>query len=1374
MKKTCLTALMMALAAVSATAEMQYNFRGPVKGLTPMVHHVVAPRTAVDLCGEWDYAETNRPVKTVGDKRVPGPFAIDEKLLANLNWQKVEVPYVVRWGVSDTSLSFFRRHFTLSAADAKRQVRLVFEQVGETAELFVNGRFVAKEILTGLDWIVNVSDFVKPGDNLLEVRISYTVPFRKWADYVSIQNWATGMHCGIALPVHVEISDPVFIDEAFVTTKVFPKRQFRADVVVTNATVKAVASEVEVNVRDWDRPLTAKVNVPPHGIATAVVERAWADVKLWSPATPHLYDLDIKVKAGAAADAYRVRFGFREIEFRQKQIAMNGTPFLDYRKGMGFNCQNGDTMETFRDRLHALRKRGIVGLRTFLPNGFKRAAWICDEVGMLESPCLMAGGGAGGKSDHFFKVYHPSQIRRAIRQQRNSPSVICWGLGNEFGGHYGGRDPKTIEAEAALGALVEALDPTRPWTYYGECEVGVPLNKAGGPCPIRSVHYATAPSNSWTPVPHLGRWLVHDIWGWQGPWDRTKPLSCSEDLFHGLTDACVGMAKWSGDHYCSRGGFFGAWWQTLRWYAEGNTLGGLSAWEPWCTYPDIPLNPLFTLKGTPIPDYLLFIEEFEPNVFSGELFTRNLYACNRWFADIDAALSCELAVGSQSIAKWTEDAKLKGGEFRKYAVAKTAPEVKRPTTMTLTMRLVTSDGRELAKEERAFFVFPKVGKVAAAGVAHLAADESDYTDLVAPGRGVFTDVDKALASGAKRIFCDRPLTPADGDKLSRFVTEGGVVLLMEPKPENGNWTPIPVRKLSVRYGWIRNGDVFGDIDERAFHMWGPHDADAWSWKVSPYAIPKPSGLDCAVWLDAGSHEGVKDALALKLTLGRGAWIMCTLPLADKADGEPCAGWTLKLLVDRLVKEKVAFGRQLSVRPSNGAYAELFADLDIHTAAKPGKPSETVLVVDATEKKPNLEKVSAYARAGGTVWVMEPQAAADIPSDWPVVGVERKAQSYKPKGNGEDWSDYASFVWRTSNRGLMAGVSNEALMWYAKPNDLLRYWQHMDLGEYPATYTDTDFALGMRLQPKAGTKDVLCHTEPCGLVEFPLGKGRVIVSTLRLIRNRARMGEAFDGLLRTLANNCGVRTCPPDWTRVPRWIPMENRLAWNAGFCTLNKDGWMALDRRTKGEMPEKGGKGWFDNGNDMRHFPVEQTESMRGNAPFPTGLMPFGGVKFRIVNPYNPAWFHNRACTCVAPGGETGWWYQSDPDLKKPGARLSCRRIWLLCAAEKGGAEIRKAAKNGKEPVVRMEIMYRNDENQRRVEKLAFKPGVHFGGYAEAEDVTVGRVAWRGPTQTGKDGALYLFSCDLPEQAAGRRLEVVKLFNDLGVKFMVVAATAEE
>ena len=88
--------------------------------------------------------------------------------------------------------------------------------------------------------------------------------------------------------------------------------------------------------------------------------------------------------------------------------------------------------------------------------------------------------------------------------------------------------------------------------------------------------------------------------------------------------------------------------------------------------------------------------------------------------------------------------------------------------------------------------------------------------------------------------------------------------------------------------------------------------------------------------------------------------------------------------------------------------------------------------------------------------------------------------------------------------------------------------------------------------------------------------------------------------------------------------------------------------------------------------------------------------------------------------------------------------------------------------------MYRNDENQRRVEKLAFKPGVHFGGYAEAEDVTVGRVAWRGPTQTGKDGALYLFSCDFPEQAAGRRLEVVKLFNDLGVKFMVVAATAEE
>ena len=1388
----------MALAtAFAAVADTNFAFNGPVNLTEPMLHHLVEPRKAVNLCGDWQLAVFERPVKvdfsTGTEVYELGKFDLDPE---KLNWSKsVKVPYVVPCGTNPKLLYLFRKRVNLTAAEARRQVRLVFEQVGDHAELYVNGKYVADEILTGLDWDVNISDFAKEGENLIEVRIAYDVPFRKWCDYVSIQTWATGRHCGIALPVHLEISDPVFVDHAFVTTQVIPERKFRADVVLTNATDKTVTAEVAVNVKDWEKPLVKKISLKAHEMSTAVVERAWADVKLWSPASPKLYDMDVSLAeratplkegsdAGAplaprAVDAYRVRFGFRDLQFRQKQVSMNGVPFMNYRVTTGLN-PNQETEAAFRETLRRLRRRGIVGLRSFLPCAFKRTAWMCDEEGLTVSPCLMAGGGAGGKSDFFFKVYHPSQVRRAIRQQRNSPSVICWGLGNEFGGTYGGSDERTINSEASVGAYATALDPTRPWCYYGECEVGVPLNKAGGPCPIRSVHYATAPCSSWGPVPYLNRWLLHDLWGWQGAWDRTKPLVCSEDLYHGLLDACRGMAKWSGDHYCSRDGYYRAWWQTLRWYAQGNTLGGLSGWEPWCTYVEAEKNPLFDLWGAPIPDYLLFVYEFESNLFSGEKFARTFYACNRWFTDIDAALMCELRADGKVLAKWTEDAKLKAGEFRKYALEREAPKVTKNETMTFKMRLVTSDGRELAKEEHPFFVFPKLGKVAAPAVAQLKGEESDYEDLVEPALGRFADVEKAIASGAKRIFCDRPLTPAEGEKLSDFVAGGGTVMLVGATPES--WSPLKVHKANVCFGWIRNGDVFGDLDERTYHMWGPHDNNPWNWTVSAFAMGKPTGVDCNVWLDCGTGWGVKDALALRLTVGKGSWILCTLPLAEKAEDEPCALWTLKLLVERLAAEQPKFDRKLFVTPAKGDYAKLFDDFGMPVAEKPGSPESTVLVVDAS-KGLDAKEVDAFARAGGTVWVMEPQSAAAIPSDWPIAAIERKQKVWCPK-MGEDGSDYFSFVWRTTNRGLMAGVSNESLLWYGDPNALAAYWQHIDLGYCAPPQTESDFALGMRLAPKPGAKEVVKYVEPCGLVEFPLGKGRVIVSTLRMLRLKMRQSAGIEELLRQMANNCGVRTLPETLRKPPAWHTVDISQSATSGFCRWDASGWTRWNKKCT-RAPKDGGIGWFGNGDDMRHFPVEQTGGARGNEDFPTEPLSLCGAKFKIINPMGKQ-TANRSCVMVNPGRSVAF------ALGSPKAGVRCRRIWVLGAAERGDLErlentneggddlmdgmlADEGGKGADEQGLGLRVSFDLGQQKSGSCAFTFKSGRHFGGYADAEALrNGGKTAWTGPTQSGKPGALYAFWYDIPEKFRDAPVKEIRFDNRLKTAFMIVSVTAEE
>ena len=492
--------------------------------------------------------------------------------------------------------------------------------------------------------------------------------------------------------------------------------------------------------------------------------------------------------------------------------------------------------------------------------------------------------------------------------------------------------------------------------------------------------------------------------------------------------------------------------------------------------------------------------------------------------------------------------------------------------------------------------------------------------------------------------------------------------------------------------------------------------------------------------------------------------------------------SLKLLVERLATEAPKLGRKLFVTPAKGDYAKFFDDLGILIADKPGKPDETVLVMDAT-KGLDVKKVDAFARAGGTVWVMEPQSAADIPSDWPIVAIERKQKSWKPK-MGEDYSDYVSFVWRTTNRGLMAGVSNEAFLWYGDPANISLYWQHMDLDYYAPPQTESNFALGMRLEPKPGVKDAVKYVEPCGLVEFPLGKGRVIVSTLRMLRFKMRQGAGIEELLRRMANNCGVRTLPETLRRPPVWHSVDISQSATSGFCKWDSSGWTRWDKDCT-RAPKNGGIGWFGNGDDMRHFPVKQTGGAMGNEDFPTDPLSLCGAKFKIINPMGKH-TANRSCVMLNPGRSVAF------ALGSPKAGVCCRRVWVLGAAERGDLErlesiggegddlmdgmlADEGGKDADEQGLGVRVSFNLGQQKSGSSTFTFKSGQHFGGYADVEALrNGGKTAWTGPTQSGKSGALYAFWYDVPEKFRNKPVKEIRFDNRLKTAFMIVAVTAEE
>lgn len=149
--------------------------------------------------------------------------------------------------------------------------------------------------------------------------------------------------------------------------------------------------------------------------------------------------------------------------------------------------------------------------------------------------------------------------------------------------------------------------------------------------------------------------------------------------------------------------------------------------------------------------------------------------------------------------------------------------------------------------------------------------------------------------------------------------------------------------------------------------------------------------------------------------------------------------------------------------------------------------------------------------------------------------------------------------------------------------------------------------------------------------------------------------------------------------------------------------------------------------------------------------------------------------------------------LGSPKAGVSCRRVWVLGAAERGDLErllediggggddlmdgmlADEGGKDADEQGLGVRVSFDLGQQKSGSCAFTFKSGRHFGGYADVEALrNGGKTAWTGPTQSGKSGALYAFWYDVPEKFRGKPVREIRFDNRLKTVFMIVAVTAEE
>jgi beta-galactosidase/beta-glucuronidase len=451
----------------------------------------------LNLNGQWDYA--------IRPKADPRPSAMDGKIL---------VPFAVEAKLSGVAKHvgpedriWYRRGFNLPTDWKGQDVLLHFGAVDYEAQVFVNGSLVGSHRGGSDNFEFDISDYLKPGANSLEVQV--LDPTSDGAQPRGKQQlnpksiWYTPVS-GIWQTVWLEPVPKLRVQDMKITPDID-----KGVLAVNVALNRSAGDEDAVRITASSKGKTvarviARANRP--------AELAIPNAHLWSPEDPFLYDL--KVELVKVQNPYKAPEGAKGANRERWQELQTPAESARYASA----AVTGDASDTV-DSYFAMRKSSIgpgkiagqpqmlLNNKVVFQNGTLDQGWWPDglltppseeairwEIGYLKSAGFnmlrkhikvepaqyyyeadrqgiliwqdMPSGEEDDLHDQFlreksqYEVTMPQdvtnefeyELTRMIADLRNHPSIVTWVVNNEGWGQY---------ASTRLAKMVKDLDPSR-------------------------------------------------------------------------------------------------------------------------------------------------------------------------------------------------------------------------------------------------------------------------------------------------------------------------------------------------------------------------------------------------------------------------------------------------------------------------------------------------------------------------------------------------------------------------------------------------------------------------------------------------------------------------------------------------------------------------------------------------------------------------------------------------------------------------------------------------------------------------------------------------------------------------------------------------
>lgn len=362
---------------------------------------------------------------------------------------EIQVPFTYETrmsGIEDTTVHnnvWYEKTVTVEKENIKdKRVLLHFEGSDFVTKVWVNGNYIGVHKGAYARFSFDITNALNCGDNKITVKIEDSLNTEQPRGKQRWQSENFGcwyiQTTGIWKTVWLESVPSVYLSGMKVTPDVENGKVDLIYEIEASSLSDGLQIETEISFADCIIQDSVK-KIQRKTISDTISvfypeETPWA-VHLWSPSTPELYDLRIRIlKDGEVVDEVFSYFGMREIRIMDGNILLNGSPL--YQRlilDQGYWEESHLTPpseEALIDDIDKILAMGYNGLRKHMKIEDERFLYWCDVKGMIVWSEMAAAYEFNDASvEEFTKEW-----LEILKQNYNHPSIITWTPFNESWG----------------------------------------------------------------------------------------------------------------------------------------------------------------------------------------------------------------------------------------------------------------------------------------------------------------------------------------------------------------------------------------------------------------------------------------------------------------------------------------------------------------------------------------------------------------------------------------------------------------------------------------------------------------------------------------------------------------------------------------------------------------------------------------------------------------------------------------------------------------------------------------------------------------------------------------------------------------------------